>query len=76
MEISYRLSSDPVYGNDTVFRMVLDENKVTYEVWVPHKKAWVFSQDACGAFVGFEPSVIITEQEAMETINRTDHIAK
>lgn len=66
VDISYRVSTDSPEG--CLFRMVKSANGLNCQQWSVVKNKWVDSEVACGAFVGFEPSMEISEQEAMRII--------
>ena len=64
--ISYRVSID--FPEGCLFRMAKSANGLNFQQWSVAKNKWVDSEVACGAFVGFEPSMEISEQEAMRII--------
>lgn len=69
--ITYRLdTSVPKEWGRVVFRRVEDDETLEYEAFVDGK--WIPDGDACGAFVGFEPSEPLTEAEAMKLIKERE----
>jgi hypothetical protein len=73
LEISYRFSTEyPELG--IIYREIRSEAKgeqgLSHETWCTHWNEWRPDTDgeSWGAFIGFEPSRVITEAEALAFI--------
>lgn len=64
--VEYRVMTDK-YGH-AVYRRVDTEDGAKYQIWSPPNNDWIESEEAFGAFIGFEPSTPITEEGAIEII--------
>lgn len=53
----------------SVYMQLHSPGKMAWYWWNKFKKQWERNEVACGAFLGFEPGVDITEDEAMEIVN-------
>lgn len=63
---NYRISTD--YPKGILYRETSSDTILDYHTWHPKSKKWEQSEEAAGAFVGFEPSKSITEEEALKIV--------
>ena len=75
IERCYRVSTEDS-EEGLVYRQSRWEGNCTFEHWnVPDQK-WERSEFACAAFVGFESSRVITEEEAIQIIAKQNREAE
>lgn len=62
----YRIATDQ-FGQ-SVYRRLETEDGVYYHIWSPPRNDWVSSDAALRSFIGFEPSLKVSEKEALKII--------
>jgi hypothetical protein len=71
-EYEYRLASDTAEGFLLIYRAGRKPNALIYEAWSTETKEWtqsgILADLACRAFIGFEQSELISEEEANRLI--------